>query len=111
MDAKKVDQETPPDQEWLNQIARRASALLKKEPAPRQQMSWAEDHLFKAGLWLGDVEEKAPAPASWTAQVIAQNRELVDRSLPYLQNKGLHPEEAENFESLVRQLVPKEGGL
>jgi hypothetical protein len=106
-----LTEEGQQSQDRLDQIARHAAALLKKEPLPHRQMNWAEDHLWKAGLWLGDVEEKAKDRASWTGQVIAQNRELLDRSLPYLQDKGLHPEEAETFESLVRQLVPKEGGL
>ena len=96
--------------DYLEKIAHHASALLKKSPSPHHEMSWAEDHLWRAGLWLGNDPEVKDR-ASWTAQVIAQNPELLDRSLPYLEDKGLHPEQAESFEGLISLLIPREGGL
>ena len=103
-------QERQRRQAWLDQIARRAEELLKDSPNPQREMLWAESRLSEANLFPGNLGTRTP-PATWTEQAIAQNRDLMDESLPYLQEKGSHPEEAETFEGLILALIPSEGGL
>ena len=43
--------------------------------------------------------------------MIAQNPDLTHQSVPWIKEKGLHPEKAESFESLILSPIPKEGGL
>ena len=43
--------------------------------------------------------------------VIARSLDLKDNSLPWLEERDIHPEKAENFEELILSLIPKEGGL
>jgi len=97
-------------QDWLDQISRHALVLLRQESQPQAQrsMRWAERRLSEANLWSGNPPNDLP---SWTAQVIARNPDLMGDSLPHLQERDLHPEKAESFESLVLQLIPSESGL
>ena len=107
-----VEQESQQAHDWLDKIARRALHLLKASDDPSRKMTWAEDLLFKEGLWQGNPPDRQN-PFQWTEQVIAQNPEMLDQDVPFwLQQRGLHPEQSETFESLILQLVPgKEGGL
>ena len=102
-----------PDQEnrdLLGQIAARALELLKEEPPAQQAAAeaWAEGLLQEERLLTSDPDRKNPA--LWTAQALAQNQDLTE-VLPWLRERGSHPEKAETFEELIRSLVPKEGGL
>ena len=43
--------------------------------------------------------------------MIAQNWDLKEETLPWLEERDSHPENAETFDSLILQLIPSEGGL
>ena len=96
-------------QAWLDQIADQAQKLLREEPNPKQQMQWAEQRLSEANLfgWGRPPSD----PRGWTQMVIAQNSDLMDEAMPWWKERGIHPEQAETFESLILQLIPSEGGL
>jgi hypothetical protein len=96
-------------QGWLDQIADQAQKLLKEEPNPKQQMQWAEQRLSEANLF--GWNPPSSGPRGWADQVIAQNRDLMDEAIPWWRERGIHPENAETFESLILQLIPSEGGL
>ena len=106
-----LSNESRRNQDWLDKIARRALLLLKESDHPQREMQWAENRLWQEGLWQGNP----PDPKNlfqWTEHVIAQNPEMTDQDVPFwLQQRALHPERAETFESLILQLIPKEGGL
>ena len=93
----------------MNQIANQAAYLLKLEPNQREQMDWAVRRLEEADLYEGNPPPSSPR--DWADQVIAQNWDLTDVTLPWLLERDIHPERAETFESLILQLIPKEGGL
>lgn len=97
------------DREFLFKIAARAQKLLKSSPNPRQEMQWAERRLRENNL-LGS-DPPFHDPGAWTEQAIARNPDLMDQGMPYLRERGHHPENAETFESLILQLIPSEGGL
>src|ERR1700759_75984 len=93
----------------LSEIAERAAELLKEEPNPKQQMQWAEQQLSEANL-LGWGTPPSD-PRGWTQMVIARNSDLMDETMPHLEERGVQPEKAESFEGLILQLIPSEGGL
>ena len=93
----------------LQKIADRALHLLKEEDNPELAMRWAEDHLREANLY--NFPPHTNDPEKWADQVIAQNPDMVDQSLPWIQERDSHPERAETFESLIFNLIPTEGGL
>ena len=97
-------------QGWMNKIADHALSLLKASRDPQSDMKWAEDRLEAEGL-LGWQRLERDNPRLWTERAIAQNRDLKDQSIPHLQDRDLHPEEAETFEGLILSLIPTEGGL
>ena len=55
-------------------------------------------------------ESSAPAQMQWAEQrlseVIAQNLDLMDDSIPWMKERDSHPEKAETFEELILQLIP-----
>jgi hypothetical protein len=94
----------------LDKIADRAAHLLMKESDdPQAEMRWAEDKLMEANLFNGNPDRKNPQ--QWAEEVIAQNDNLADESLPWIKERDLHPEKAETFENLILSLIPTEGGL
>ena len=98
------------NQALLDKIASKAASLLRNNPNPSQEMTWAENRLREERLWEGNPQNHHDLE-SWTEQVIAQNLDLMDQSLPYIREKDLHPERAATFESLILSLVPSESGL
>ena len=40
------------------------------------------------------------------SEVIAQNLDLMDDSIPWMKERDSHPEKAETFEELILQLIP-----
>jgi hypothetical protein len=103
-----LSEESQRRQALLDKISSRAEALLKESPDPRQEMEWAENRLFEANLFSGNPP-KSPAP--WVQQVIAENWDLQDESIPWVLEKDSRPEKAETFENLILSLIPSEGGL
>ena len=99
-----------PNQQWLDRIAAKAAELLKQSPNPQREMTWAERRLEESSLFEGN-RPRTDNPSIWTEQVIAQNPDLMDQSIPWLKERASHPEEAETFEQLILQLIPQEGGL
>jgi hypothetical protein len=97
--------------DWLNGIAEQAQKLLSQEPNKSQQMEWAVRRLEEADLYEDNSPPSNASPRAWAEQVIAQNPDLVDQTLPWLQERDIHPEKAQTFESLILQLIPSEGGL
>jgi hypothetical protein len=95
--------------EFLFKIARRAAKFLKASRDPKAEMSWAERVLSEANLLNFDPQRSSPE--LWTDQVIAQNPDLMDQSMPYLRERDVRPDKAESFEVLIRSLVPSEGRL
>jgi hypothetical protein len=93
----------------LDKVASRAAKLLKESPDPQAEMRWAEKRLEEAGLL--NWSPKQMSPQDWAEQVIAQSLDLDDQSVPWLKERGCHPEKAGTFESLVLSLIPSEGGL
>jgi hypothetical protein len=108
----KRSKETTPvreSQTILNRIAERAAFLLKESEDPQAEMHWAESRLLEANLlnWI----QQGKSPQVWAELVIAQNPDLEDQSVPWLKERGSHPEKAETFENLILSLIPSEGGL
>ncbi len=89
-------------------IARRALELLTESDDPQQEMRWAERRLWEAGLLNFDPPS---LPARWTEQVIAENLDVLDQSVPWLRERGSEPQNAETFEQLILTLIPSDGGL
>ena len=104
-----LTKESQQKQDWLKQIADQAAKLLKDDPSPRQQMDWAVHRLEEASLYSGNPPPLSPR--AWADQVIAQNLDLKDEAMPHLEERDLHPEKADSFESLILQLIPSESGL
>ena len=96
--------------QWQERIALQAAKLLKDSPSPQREMAWAENRLSEANLFSGNQPDRRN-PSRWAEQVIALNPDLTDQSLPWLQEKDSHPEQAETFESLILSLIPSESGL
>jgi hypothetical protein len=92
-----VREKISPDQQWLDRIASRAMALLKESPNPQQEIAWAEERLSEESL-LGWGTPDRKNLFAWTQEVIAQNWDLMDDSVPWLKERDSHPEEAETFE-------------
>ena len=102
--------ETQAKYDRLEKIASRALALLRKSPHPKAEMEWAEHLLREEGLFQS-FQDPEPTPGPWVELVIAQSLDMKDHSLPWLEERDIHPEKAENFEELILSLIPKEGGL
>ena len=94
----------------LDKVARRAQKLLEDSPTPLKEMAWAERRLSEAGLFEGRAGHHKN-PRDWTQEVLAQNPDLTDQSLSWVQQQDSHPEKAQTFESLILDLIPSEGGL
>lgn len=95
-------------QEWLAQISSRALELLKQEPNKIQQMDWAQQKLEEADLYRGNSPPLNPR--AWVEQVIARNLDLMDDSIPWLEERDSHPEKAQTFDQLILSLIPSESG-
>jgi hypothetical protein len=93
----------------LDKVASRAAKLLAKSPDPQAEMRWAEGRLFEANLFGANPDRSSPR--AWAERAIAQNLDLMDQSLPWLKERGSHPERADTFENLILCLIPSEGGL
>lgn len=104
-----VSSEQSRKQGWLNQIASRALSLLQSNPDPQAQITWADNQLEEANLY--DPPLSRLSPQDWTEQAIAQNLDVMDQSIPWLEERDSHPEKSEDFEELILSLIPKEGGL
>lgn len=98
------------DTKRLEVIARRAIFLLSRSPDPETEMVWAERRLREADL-LGFVDPDPKDPVGWAEIAIGLNPDLMDQSLPWLEERDSHPEKAPTFENLVLSLIPSEGGL
>lgn len=98
------------DQEWMNKIADQAAKLLREEGEAPQQMRWANKRLREANL-LAESPPPSSSPELWAERAIAQNLDLRDELIPHLKERGVQPENAETFESLIAQLISSEGGL
>ena len=102
--------ETQAKYDRLEKIASHALTLLKRSPHPKTEMEWAERRLREEGLFRS-YQDPEPTPGPWTEHVIARSLDLKDNSLPWLEERDIHPEKAQTFRSLILQLVPKESGL
>ena len=98
------------DREWMDKIADQAAKLLKEEGGALQQMRWANKRLSEANL-LVEPPPPSSSPELWAERAIAENLDLRDEAIPHLKERGVAPENAETFESLIFQLIPSEGGL
>jgi hypothetical protein len=98
------------DREWMDKIADQAAKLLKEEGGALQQMRWANKRLSEANL-LAESPPPSSSPELWAERAIAENLDLRDEAIPHLKERGVAPENAETFESLIFQLIPSEGGL
>jgi hypothetical protein len=80
-----ADERIARKRDWLRKIADHAAKLLNEESSAPAQMQWAEQRL---------------------SEVIAQNLDLMDDSIPWMKERDSHPEKAETFEELILQLIP-----
>jgi hypothetical protein len=93
----------------LDKISDRAAELLKESENPQSEMRWAETRLMEANLY--NYPPHQDDPQEWAEMVIAQNLDLEDQSVPWVQEHNSHPERAETFENLILSLIPTEGSL
>ena len=94
----------------LDRIASRAAKLLKESPNPQQEMEWAEHRLWQESLFSPHRVDRS-SPSKWVQEVLAQNLDVREDSIPWVLERDSHPERAETFESLILSLIPSESGL
>lgn len=99
------------DEILLDRIAKRAAKLPKESENPKAEMLWAEKRLREAGLFPLFLNPDLENPRVWALQVLEDNWDIRDESLPWVRAHNSHPERAETFENLILSLIATEGGL